>query len=109
LTEPREGWWSRYGFASLGDYLIHLRTGPDRPGSLKPPRRTKNLSGAKPPREARPNHAPGPLARTRQVSIRLDDEAYADLVKAARLYGVAPATMGRLLVAKGAKNAVGES
>jgi antitoxin component of RelBE/YafQ-DinJ toxin-antitoxin module len=46
------------------------------------------------------------MAMNRQISIRLDEEAYQALVNAARMYGVAPSTMGRLLVAKGARKAV---
>jgi hypothetical protein len=42
------------------------------------------------------------------VSIRLDDEGYETLAKAARIYGVAPSTMARLLVQKGARLAIEE-
>jgi hypothetical protein len=106
FMEPKEGWWTNYGFESLGAYLRYSETGPDRPASLDPPPKKKSLRAPKLPAAGAPRREPGPFVRTRQVSIRLDEEAYEDLVKAARLYGVAPSTMGRLLVAKGARSAV---
>jgi hypothetical protein len=72
--EPSEGWWTSYGFESLGEYLRHAETGPDRPTSLTSSRRKKKNVQA--------------------------------LLKAARMYGIPPATMGRLLVQKGAQLAV---
>jgi hypothetical protein len=103
--EPSEGWWNRYGFESFGAYLRHSETGPNRPFSFDSLRkRKKKVPAADLPAGAAPgrrNSVP-----TRQISIRLDEDGYQDLVKAARMYGVAPATMGRLLVAKGARLAV---
>ena len=103
--EPSEGWWNRYGFKSFGEYLRYSQTGPDRPFSFDSARKKKKEvpapdlpAGGAPDRRS--------LRRTRQISIRLDEDGYQDLAKAARLYGVAPATMGRLLVAKGARKAV---
>ena len=110
FSEPSEGWWNRYGFASLGEYFRNSRTGPDRPASLEPKRKRKDIRAARLPKGADPDpkSRPGPYARTRQISIRLDEDAYGDLLKAAAMYGLPPSTMGRLLVGKGAKNAVGE-
>jgi hypothetical protein len=34
FMEPSEGWWTRYGFKSLGEYLRYAETGPDRPASF---------------------------------------------------------------------------
>jgi len=41
---------------------------------------------------------------TRQVCIRLAPEGFAELSRAAELYGVAPTTMARMLVTRGAKS-----
>ena len=40
---------------------------------------------------------------TRQVCIRLAPEGYGELSRAADLYGVAPTTMARMLVSRGAR------
>ena len=107
FMEPSEGWWTSYGFKSLGEYLRYSQTGPDRPGWLGPPRKKKDLAAPDLPAGEMPSRRNGgPLARNRQISIRLDEEGYQDLVKVARLYRVPPATMGRLLVAKGARKAL---
>jgi hypothetical protein len=106
FMEPSEGWWTSYGFKSLGEYLRYSETGPDRPASLSPPRKKKNIRAPELPTGGVLPRPRGSSARTRQISIRLDEEGYQALVKAARMYGVAPATMGRLLVAKGARKAV---
>jgi hypothetical protein len=104
--EPSEGWWTSYGFKSLGEYLRYSLTGPDRPASLRPRRKRKQFAAAHLPAGAAPPRKPGPGTRTRQISIRLGEESYQKLVKVAGLYGVAPGTMGRLLVAKGAQKAL---
>jgi hypothetical protein len=104
--EPSEGWWTRYGFKSLGEYLRYSQTGPDRPTSFGARRKRKDLAAPDLPPGETPRRQAGSRAHTRQISIRLEEESYQDLVKAARLYRVAPATMGRLLVAKGAQKAV---
>jgi hypothetical protein len=104
LMEPSEGWWTRYGFKSLGEYLRHSLTGPDRPVSLHR-RSRKHIPAPELPPGGAPTRQGAVRARSRQVNIRLDEETYRALVKAARIYGVAPATMGRLLVAKGARKA----
>jgi hypothetical protein len=41
---------------------------------------------------------------TRQVGIRLSHNQYAELSRAADLYGVAPGTMARMLVRRGARS-----
>jgi len=101
--EPSEGWWNRYGFKSLGEYFRYGETGPDRPFSFTSSRKKKDLPAPDLPAGGAPRRRN--LARTRQISIRLDEDSYQDLLKASRMYGVAPATMGRLLVAKGARKA----
>jgi hypothetical protein len=40
---------------------------------------------------------------TRQVGIRLSPEQYAELSRAAEIYGVAPGTMARMLVKRGSR------
>ena len=58
------------------------------------------------PRGAAPETRTARAGRNRQVSIRLDEHGYEALTKAAPIYGVAPSTMARLLVQKGAQQAV---
>jgi hypothetical protein len=106
FMEPSEGWWTSYGFKSFGEYLRHSENGPDRPTSLGVTRKKKNIAAPGLPSGNVPAGKAPPRGRNRQISIRLDEEGYQALVKAARMYGVAPATMGRLLVAKGARKAV---
>jgi hypothetical protein len=101
---PREGWWNRYGFESFGAYLRYSETGPDRPFSFSAARKRKKVPAADLPAGGAPRRRRSPP--THQISIRLDEHGYQNLLKAARMYGVAPATMGRLLVAKGARLAV---
>jgi hypothetical protein len=96
FMEPSEGWWTAYGYESLGTYLRELEPKGDPP----------SLRAAKLPSGAAPQREPGPYARTRQVSIRLHESAYEALVKVASMYGVPPSTMGRLLVSQGARKAV---
>jgi hypothetical protein len=105
FMEPSEGWWTGYGFKSLGEYLRYSETGPDRTASLSPPRKKKNVPAPDLPSGGAPRRS-SPFARNRQISIRLDEDGYQALLKAARMYGVAPATMGRLLVVKGARKAL---
>jgi hypothetical protein len=44
----------------------------------------------------------------RQVNVRLDRDQYRDLCDAADLYGVAPTTMARMLVRRGARAVLDE-
>jgi hypothetical protein len=106
FMEPREGWWTRHGFESLGEYLRYSETGPDRPTSLSAQPKKKKMAAPDLPAGAVPEKRHGRHARTRQISIRLDDDGYRALLKSAAMYGVAPATMGRLLVVRGAQKAV---
>jgi hypothetical protein len=104
--EARDGWWTGYGFKSFGEYLRYSQTGPDRTFSFDAHRRRARIRAAKPPGGDPPPRGSAPTARSRQISIRLDEEGYEALSKAARMYGVAPATMGRLLVQRGARLAL---
>jgi hypothetical protein len=106
FMKPSEGWWTSYGFKSFGEYLRYSETGPDRPASLGAPRKKKNVPAADLPGGGVPSRSRSRSGHNRQISIRLDEDGYQALIKAARMYGVAPATMGRLLVAKGARKAL---
>jgi hypothetical protein len=103
--EPSEGWWTKLGFKSFGEYLRYSQTGPDRPFSFEVARRRKRVPAAKLPGGGAPQGTEA-NKRSRQISIRLDEEGYEALIKAARMYGVAPGTMGRLLVQRGARLAL---
>jgi hypothetical protein len=102
FMEPRDGWW----FDSLGEYVRYSETGPDRPTSLSARPKKSKIAAPNLPAGAAPEKRHSRHARTRQISIRLGEEDYEALVKVASTYGVAPATMGRLLVVKGAQKAV---
>jgi hypothetical protein len=103
---PSEGWWNNYGFASFGEYMKTSRREADKVADLFSHRKRSQAPAAKLPGGATPDGRPARGGRNRQVSIRLDDTGYEALVKAARIYGVAPSTMARLLVQKGAHLAV---
>jgi hypothetical protein len=100
--EPSEGWWNNYGFASFGEYLKASNAEAKKVTALFSRRKRSQAPAAKLPDGAPPEARPVRAGRNRQVSIRLDDEGYEALTKAARIYGVAPSTMARLLVQKGA-------
>ena len=83
--EPSDGWWTGYGFKSFGEYLRYSQTGPDRPFSFDSTRKQKALPAAKLPSGVAPDRGTHSTCRTRQISIRLDEEGYEALVKAARM------------------------
>jgi hypothetical protein len=104
FMEPEEGWWTRYGYRSLGEYLRDKAEGPVR--TWTPPRPKRSIPTPQPPN---PDPPPVPARRSgrwRQVAARLDEEGYEALTKAARIYGVAPSTMARLLIHRGAMAAL---
>jgi hypothetical protein len=100
FMEPSEGWWTRYGFESLGEYLRESETGRVR--TWAPPKHKKTLPVPKLPEDVTQLPAPKRSGRRHQVATRLNDEGYEALVKAARIYGVAPSTLARLLIHRGA-------
>jgi hypothetical protein len=104
--EPSEGWWNDYGFASFGEYLKESHKEAEKVAALFSRRKRSATPAAKLPPGAPPEAQPTRAGRNRQVSIRLDDAGYEALQAAARIYGVAPSTMARLLVQKGAQQAV---
>jgi hypothetical protein len=111
VSQPGEGWWTEYGFASLGDYLREVDAGWERIGWSRKRRRKRSdlpapdapSGGELPPPSRRLGDQQG-----RQVGIRLDAHGYQALCEAARIYGVAPSTMARLLVHKGALKIVND-
>jgi hypothetical protein len=106
--EPSQGWWNDYGFASLGEYLKVSYEEGEKVATLFSRRKRSRVPTPRGPSGASPEPRPIRAGRNRQVSIRLDDEGYENLAKAARIYGVAPSTMARLLVQKGARLAAEE-
>jgi hypothetical protein len=98
--EPSEGWWTNYGDRSLGEYLRESQEGPVRTWS--PPKPKRSIPVPEAPEPGPPPPQPNRLGRRRQVAARLDGEGYKALVEAARIYGVAPSTMARLLIHRGA-------
>ena len=109
-SEPSEGWWTGYGFASLGDYLREVDAGWERIGWSRKRAKRSEVPVPDPPGVSASVPAPQRLReqRGRQVGVRLDASGYRALCEAARIYGVAPSTMARLLVHKGAVKIVSD-
>ena len=99
-ARPKEGFWTRLGFASFEDYMAYMRRQQAR--QIKP--KGARVPAARVPGEEvgdirRPPRSPPP--RTRQVNVKLREQEGADLDRAARSYGVAAATLARMLVNRG--------
>jgi hypothetical protein len=107
--EPSEGWWNDYGFDSFGEYLKASRRESEKVVALFSRRKRSAAPAAKLPGGGALPAKPSRGGRNRQVSIRLDDTGFDALQRAARIYGVAPSTMARLLVQKGAQQALDEN
>lgn len=62
----------------------------------------REVAGTSPSPHSQPGlHRPDENLRARQVNVKLTDEDYEKLQRAARIYGVRPATMAQLLVNRG--------
>lgn len=97
--------WKREGFASFQDYMAYLR----RQQRLYDP---APLRGTLPPEAKLPPDA-GPLAadpmlRSHQVNVKLRASEHAELVRVAELYGLAPATLARVMVNRAVKAALAQ-
>jgi hypothetical protein len=69
-------------------------------------RRSRSLDDGPPPRL--PAGAPPPRGASRQINFRLGPAEHADLLKAARLFGMRPTTLARLLTVRGVNGALYE-
>jgi hypothetical protein len=97
--------WARLGFSSFEEFIEGLKTQqslyPGVLGSpvdqpLPDPNLVDGEAGELGPRR------PLKAGRNNQVGIRLTAKDYEMLAEAAKLYGVAPTTMARMLVRRGA-------
>ena len=94
----KEGWWNEAGHETFLDYFLAEEKTRARMGlgsiysKRKKRPRTGELPDATPPRGS----------RNRQVNVKLTDLGYQALVEAARVYGLQPSTLARLLVYRGA-------
>jgi hypothetical protein len=99
-----EPFWARLGYASFDEYLAGFQASQDRFYNDAPARRSlpdPDVVGE----EAGDVGAPAPRSRARDhaVGIRLSDRDYWLLSESAELYGVAPSTLARMLVRRGAQ------
>jgi hypothetical protein len=102
--------WVRLGFDSLEQYLDSLDETWDR---LMGGRRVATPDGVHPTPDVvieptsseigRQLPEPGPR-RVRQVNIKVTDEGYSALTRVARSHGLPPATLARVLVARGVRS-----
>jgi hypothetical protein len=94
--------WKPLGFDTHADYMRYLRRMQTLyeplPKGTEPP--TPRLAGAE---IADVESAAAREMRTRQVNVKLRRSEGSDLDRAARIYGLAPSTLARLLVNRGVK------
>ena len=107
--EPSQPHWARLGFSSFEEFIGGLKAQqtlyPNFMGtavreSLPDP----EIVGGEAGHLGSPS--PRPDSRNRQVGIRLTEKDFGLLATASGMYGVAPSTMARMLVRRGARAVV---
>ena len=108
----REGWWNQAGYETYWDLVKEDEAGWERMGfkSIFSKRRKRPHAGDLPDTapaeidlEALAKDATRPRGtRQRQVNVRLTQLGYDALCEAARIYGLRPTTLARLLIHRGA-------
>jgi hypothetical protein len=98
-----DGFWRRHGFESYRDYIEHMERSWDKVSWARQPRKVPDVP---PPALAGGDEVASELAsrrRSRQVGMRLTPDDYELLAEAAKLHGVAPSTLARILTVAGAR------
>jgi hypothetical protein len=104
--ESEDKFWLRHGFATFGEYIEHIERSWDKvswaqegPGNV-PAVSTPAFSTES---SDRVESELGSQRRNRQVGMRLTPGDFELLAEAAKLHGVAPSTLARILTVAGAK------
>jgi hypothetical protein len=103
--DTKDKFWLRLGFESYRDYIEHMERSWDKVSWAQP---VKKVPEVPPPAFASESddRVASELAsrrRSRQVGMRLTPDDYELLAEAAKIHGVAPSTLARILTVAGAR------
>ncbi len=100
---PKRKFWEALGFASFDEYLRHLKRLATLYQPLPRGAQVPTPKGFESPDDtvAQLDARPRPELRRRQVNIKLREAEGEALDRAAKIYGLAPATLARVLVNQG--------
>jgi hypothetical protein len=101
----QDKFWARHGFETLADYIEYMeRSWDDVPWAQETPDVGDVQPPSLPPESAADVRSElDSRRRSKQVGMRLTPDDYDVLADAARVHGVAPSTLARILTVAGAR------